>query len=91
MIAGKEDSANNYIRGHYTIGKEISEEALDRIRKNIENCDYLDSILITHAIGGGTGSGLTDLLMQRMYVDYPKKSKINLLVYPSPKYSDSVV
>lgn len=23
MIAGKEDTANNYIRGHYTIGKYI--------------------------------------------------------------------
>lgn len=54
-------------------------------------CDYLDSILITHALGGGTGSGVTDLLMERLSVDCPKKNKVNLLVYPSPKYSDTVV
>ncbi|KAJ7405264.1 hypothetical protein WISP_140968 [Willisornis vidua] len=33
MITGKEDAANNYARGHYTIGKEIIDQVLDRIRK----------------------------------------------------------
>ena len=33
LISGKEDAANNYARGHYTIGKEIVDLALDRIRK----------------------------------------------------------
>ena len=32
MITGKEDAANNYARGHYTIGKEIVDLVLDRIR-----------------------------------------------------------
>ena len=30
MITGKEDAANNYARGHYTIGKEIVDTVLDR-------------------------------------------------------------
>lgn len=33
LITGKEDAANNYARGHYTIGKEIIDPVLDRIRK----------------------------------------------------------
>ena len=33
LITGKEDAANNYARGHYTIGKEIVEHVLDRVRK----------------------------------------------------------
>uniref|UniRef100_A0A3Q3JFN7 Tubulin/FtsZ 2-layer sandwich domain-containing protein n=1 Tax=Monopterus albus TaxID=43700 RepID=A0A3Q3JFN7_MONAL len=33
LITGKEDAANNYARGHYTIGKEIIELVLNRIRK----------------------------------------------------------
>jgi hypothetical protein len=33
LISGKEDAANNYARGHYTIGKEIIDSVLDRIRK----------------------------------------------------------
>lgn len=32
LITGKEDAANNYARGHYTIGKEIVDLVLDRIR-----------------------------------------------------------
>ena len=32
LISGKEDAANNFARGHYTIGKEIVDLCLDRIR-----------------------------------------------------------
>ena len=33
LITGKEDAANNYARGHYTIGKDIVDLVVDRIRK----------------------------------------------------------
>ncbi|KFV94067.1 Tubulin alpha chain, partial [Eurypyga helias] len=32
LISGKEDAANNYARGHYTIGKEIIDSVVDRTR-----------------------------------------------------------
>ena len=35
LISGKEDAANNYARGHYTIGKEIVDPVLNRIRKMV--------------------------------------------------------
>ena len=31
MITGKEDAANNFARGHYTVGKEILEEVLEEV------------------------------------------------------------
>ena len=37
LITGKEDAANNYARGHYTVGKEIIDLVLDRIRKMVRN------------------------------------------------------
>jgi tubulin alpha len=37
LISGKEDAANNFARGHYTIGKEIVDLCLDRIRKLADN------------------------------------------------------
>ena len=37
-MTGKEDAANNYARGHYTIGKEHLDLVLDRIVKLSENC-----------------------------------------------------
>ena len=41
LITGKEDAANNYARGHYTIGKEIIDLVLDRIRKLADQCTGL--------------------------------------------------
>lgn len=40
LISGKEDAANNYARGHYTIGKEIIDSVLDRIRKLVGSVIY---------------------------------------------------
>jgi len=91
LISGKEDAANNYARGHYTVGKEILEKALDRIRKLADNCSGLQGFLVFNAVGGGTGSGLGSLLLERLSVDYGKKSKLAFTVYPSPKVSTAVV
>ena len=41
MITGKEDAANNYARGHYTIGKEQIEVTVDRIRRMADQCSGL--------------------------------------------------
>lgn len=38
LITGKEDAANNYARGHYTVGREIADVVSDRIRRLVENC-----------------------------------------------------
>uniref|UniRef100_A0A3B4WLN7 Tubulin, alpha 1c n=1 Tax=Seriola lalandi dorsalis TaxID=1841481 RepID=A0A3B4WLN7_SERLL len=56
LITGKEDAANNYARGHYTIGKEIIDLVLDRIRKLADQCTGLQGFLVFHSFGGGTGS-----------------------------------
>ncbi|XP_025023024.1 tubulin alpha-8 chain-like [Python bivittatus] len=87
LIAGKEDAANNYARGHYTIGKESIDMVLDRIRKLTDSCSGLQGFLIFHSFGGGTGSGFTSLLMERLSVDYGKKSKLEFAIYPAPQVS----
>ena len=91
LITGKEDAANNYARGHYTIGKEIVDLVLDRIRKLSDQCTGLQGFLIFHSFGGGTGSGFTSLLMERLSVDYGKKSKLEFAIYPAPQVSTAVV
>lgn len=91
MITGKEDAANNYARGHYTVGKEIIDLVLDRIRKLSDQCSGLQGFLIFHSFGGGTGSGFTSLLMERLSVDYGKKSKLEFAIYPAPQMASAVV
>jgi len=40
---------------------------------------------------GGTGSGFTSLLMERLSLDYGKKAKLEFAVYPAPQVSTAVV
>merc|ERR1712048_1242176 len=91
LISGKEDAANNFARSHYTNCKEIVDLCLDRIRKLADNCTGLQGFLVFQAVGGGCGSGLGSLLLERLSVDYGKKSKLGFTVYPSPQVSTAIV
>ena len=85
LISGKEDAANNYARGRYTIGKEIVDLVLDRIRKLAVNCTGLQGFIIFHSFGGGTGSGFGSLLMERLSVYYGKRSMLETVLYYPPR------
>uniref|UniRef100_A0A8C7BZU0 Tubulin alpha chain n=1 Tax=Neovison vison TaxID=452646 RepID=A0A8C7BZU0_NEOVI len=56
-----------------------------------EQCTGLQGFLVFHSFGGGTGSGFTSLLMERLSVDYGKKSKLEFSIYPAPQVSTAVV
>ena len=89
LINGKEDAANNYARGHYTIGKEQIEVTMDRIRKMADQASGLQGFIIYHSFGGGTGSGFGALLLERITVDYGKKAKLGFSIYPAPQVVDN--
>lgn len=91
LINGKEDAANNYARGHYTVGKEIIEPVMEQIRRMADCCDGLQGFLIFHSFGGGTGSGFGGLLMDRLSQEFGKKSKLEFSVYPAPRIATAVV
>ncbi|KAG8234059.1 hypothetical protein J437_LFUL013555 [Ladona fulva] len=91
LIGWKEDAANNYARGRYTVGKELIDSVMDVIRKLTEQCSGLQGFFIFHSFGGGTGSGFTSLLMERLSYQYSKKTKLEFSIYPSPKVSTAVV
>jgi len=91
IINGKEDAANNYARGHYTVGKDIIDSVLDKVRKMSDNCSALQGFLVFHSTGGGTGSGLGSLLLERLAVDFSRKTKMTFTITPSPQVSTAVV
>ena len=74
-----------------TIGKEIVDLVLDRIRKLADNCTGLQGFMVYNAVGGGTGSGLGCLMLERLSVDYGKKSKISFTVWACPQVATAVV
>jgi len=73
------------------VGKEMVDICLDRIRKLADNCTGLQGFFMFNAVGGGTGSGLGCLLLERLSVDYGKKSKLNFCAWPSPQVSTAIV
>jgi len=75
----------------YTTGKEVMDSVSDRLKKAVEDCDNLQGFIMTHSVGGGTGSGLGMLILERLAVDYRKKSKIGFEIYPSPNISTCIV
>jgi len=91
LVNAKEDAANNFARGHYTVGKEMMDIVSDRLRKLVDNSENVQGFMATHSVGGGTGSGMGMLILERLAVDYRKKSKIGFEIYPSPNISTCIV
>uniref|UniRef100_A0A1I8I648 Tubulin alpha chain n=1 Tax=Macrostomum lignano TaxID=282301 RepID=A0A1I8I648_9PLAT len=60
--------------------------------KNVPRALFVDlEPTVIGDFGGGTGSGFTSLLMERLSVEYGKKSKLEFAIYPAPRVSTAVV
>lgn len=64
---------------------------MDKVRRLADNCNGLQGFFVFHSFGGGTGSGLGALILERLSTDYGKKSKLEFSVYPAPTLANSVV
>ncbi|CAK82862.1 unnamed protein product (macronuclear) [Paramecium tetraurelia] len=92
FVSGKEDASNNFCRAFNAVGKQLIEQSLDQLRKQIESIDRLDQFIITSALSGGTGSGFAALLLERISKEYGRKTQKNaFLVYPSQEMSNNIV
>jgi len=83
IISGKEDAASNYARGYYNLGKTLIELVMNRARKLADGCSSLQGFVIYHATGGGTGSGLGTLLLERLASEYGRLSKLSMTLCSS--------
>ena len=71
-----------------TDGRKLLDSIMDTIRYEAENSDSLQGFQICHSIGGGTGSGLSSLLLSTLKDHYPRTMTQSFTVFPSPKVSD---
>ncbi|KAL2923920.1 Tubulin alpha-1 chain [Bienertia sinuspersici] len=72
---------------------DLEPTVIDEIRTGSyrQLCTGLQGFLVFNAVGGGTGSGFGSLLLERLSVEYGKKSKLGFSIYPSPQVSTAVV
>jgi len=57
---------------------------MDKLRKVAEKCHALQGFIVFHSYGGGTGSGFSALLMEKMSYTFGKKAKLTFSIYPAP-------
>ncbi|KAG5679115.1 hypothetical protein PVAND_008707 [Polypedilum vanderplanki] len=91
FVVGRCGAGNNWARGHYTEGAELIESVLDVTRKQVECCDCFQGFQMSHSIGGGTGSGMGSLLLNKLKEEYQDRVVNTFSVIPSPKVSETVV
>ncbi|KAK9480795.1 Tubulin/FtsZ, GTPase domain-containing protein [Lipomyces japonicus] len=90
FVNGESGAGNNWAKGFYTEGAELTDNILDVIRRETESADSLQGFQVTHSLGGGTGSGLGTLLLSKIREEYPDRMLSTYSVLPSPKVSDTV-
>ncbi len=78
---------NNWARGYYTEGAELSESLLELTRKEAERTDAMGSIVLYHAASGGTGGGAGSAVLARLRDQYPEVHLATCTVLPSFKYN----
>lgn len=76
-------SGNNWAVGYHGYGQRYGEVIRETVRQATELCDCLQSFLLLHSMGGGTGSGLGSHVLGALHDDYPGVFRFVTAVYPS--------
>ncbi|KAH8818912.1 alpha-tubulin, partial [Flagelloscypha sp. PMI_526] len=90
MISRSEASGCNSGRA-YNLGRELMEPVMDRIRLLLEDCSNCQAFLLFRSIAGGTGSGLSQILLDHLTSEYGEKTKFEFCVYPTAKLTSSAL
>lgn len=91
FVHAESGAGNVWAKGYYTEGAELADTVMDVVRQQAENSDSLQGFQFTHSLGGGTGSGLGVLLLNKVREEYPDRMIATFSVFPSPKVSDTVI
>ncbi|KAF5842818.1 Tubulin/FtsZ family, GTPase domain-containing protein [Dunaliella salina] len=83
LISDVSGAGNNWGHGHHVYGPQYHEQLLDTIRSTVEDCDSLQSFLLLHSLGGGTGSGVGTYILELLADEYPDVFRFTASVFPS--------
>jgi tubulin beta len=84
-------AANNWARGYFVEGERVIDQIMNLVDDAVEKTASLQGFMVTHSIGGGSGSGLGSLILERLRERFPKKKIFSFSVAPSPLISDSSI
>lgn len=94
IIGNDEGSGNCYAKAFHTEGPDLADKCLETVRKEAEACSCLQGIQFVHSVSGGTGSGLTGLILKALheYMDSREKCIMqSFCLVPAPGVSDCLL
>lgn len=80
LISDVSGAGNNWAHGHYHYGKKYRAVITEKIKRAVEACDSLQSFILLHSIGGGTGSGLGTYILKS------NQASSNENIYNEPEF-----
>ncbi|GIL43207.1 hypothetical protein Vafri_1011 [Volvox africanus] len=89
LVSDVSGAGNNWAHGHHVYGPQYHDAILDKIRLTTEDCDSLQSFMLLHSLGGGTGSGVGTYIVRMLADEFPGVFRFTGSVFPSEE--DDVV
>lgn len=75
-------AGNNWALGYQMTSGEFLETSLNCIRRELEHCDYSQTLVFMHSVAGGTGSGLGTHITEACYDAFPHATRMNIAITP---------
>jgi tubulin delta len=75
-------AGNNWAMGYDMCKGEFMDTSLDCVRRELEHCDQPATLVITHSVAGGTGSGLGTRLTEAIEDEFPETVRVNFAITP---------
>jgi len=83
IVSDVSGAGNNFAHGHFLYGPQLEESFANSIQSEVEKCDSLQSFMIVHSTGGGTGSGLGSYVQDWLADSYPAIYRFDNCILPS--------
>jgi len=77
--------------GFYGEGASLVDQTLDTIQRKVDETGGDCVVWVIHTLGGGCGSGVGSLLLDRMARELPEVPRVSVAVLPSKKIADGSV
>ena len=87
--SGQSGSGNNWACGSHHYGPMYRDHLMEAVRRQTEDADSLQGFMLTHSLGGGTGSGLGSYILGALADEFPDVYRFSVSVFPSEE--DDVV
>ncbi|GAX75354.1 hypothetical protein CEUSTIGMA_g2798.t1 [Chlamydomonas eustigma] len=83
LISDVSGAGNNWAHGNHVYGPQYRDQMMEKIRCTVEACESLQSFLLLHSLGGGTGSGVGTYILELLADQYPDVFRFTASVFPS--------